>query len=93
MQAERKASKALQALLQLIDKNRTGLAQALVDKGLSGDVPALKEINERALGKVTDKTELTGKDGKDLFPVPILTNMNVSTDNSHKENSATTETN
>lgn len=30
--------------------------------------------------------EHTGDDGKDLFPVPILTNMNVPTDHSDQEN-------
>jgi hypothetical protein len=40
------------ALLDLVEKNKTELARALVDKGLAGDIPALKEINERMLGKV-----------------------------------------
>jgi hypothetical protein len=73
------------ALLDLVEKNKRGLAQALVDKGLSGDVPALKEINERMLGKVAQ--ELTGKDGKDLFPVPILSKVNVHTDDSNPKDS------
>lgn len=77
------------ALLDLVEKNKKGLAQALVDKGLSGDVPALKEIHERMLGKVKDQTEVTGKDGKDLFPVPILTNLRVSTDDSDAKDSST----
>jgi hypothetical protein len=38
-------------------------------------------------------TEITGKDGKDLFPVPILNNMNVPTDNSYQENSPTPKEN
>lgn len=38
-------------------------------------------------------TEITGKDGKDLFPIPILNNMNVPTDNGHQENSPASEAN
>jgi hypothetical protein len=72
-------------LIELIEKNRVGLAKALVDKGLSGDVPALKEINERALGKVAQP--LTGAEGKDLFPMPILTNMDVPANHSNQEDS------
>jgi hypothetical protein len=30
--------------------------------------------------------EHTGEDGKELFPIPILSNMNVPTDNSNQEN-------
>ena len=46
------------ALLNLIEKNKKGLAQALIDKGLGGDVPALKEINERSLGKVKENLDV-----------------------------------
>ena len=72
------------ALIDLIEANKEGLALALVNKGLAGDVPALKEINERALGKVTDKTEVTGKDGAAL-PTPILIHMNVPAHKRHQE--------
>lgn len=73
-------------LIAEVVKHAVPLAQALVAKGLMGDVPALKEINERTLGKVTDRTEVTGADGKDLFPVPILANMNVPADHSNETN-------
>lgn len=46
------------ALLDEIAKNKEPLAIALVAKGLTGDVPALKEINERALGKVKDNLDV-----------------------------------
>jgi len=78
-----------QALLQLIDKYKEGLAQALIDKALSGDVPALKEVNERALGKVAQP--LAGDKDNPLFPVPILSNMNVSTDHSDNSNRSAEE--
>lgn len=46
------------ALLDLVDKNKAGLAQALIDKALAGDVPALKEIHERTLGKVKENLDV-----------------------------------
>lgn len=74
-----------QALLQLIEENKDGLAKALVDKGLTGDITALKEINDRAMGKAPQP--LTGNNGKDLFPIPILANANVPTHNSNRQDS------
>ena len=50
------------------------------------DNKAIDSMLDRVFGKATQKTEVTGKDGKDLFPVPILTNMDVSTHNSNQEN-------
>lgn len=73
------------ALLQLIEQNKEGLAKALVDKGLAGDITALKEINDRAMGKAPQP--LTGSGGKDLFPIPILSKANVPTDNGNPEDS------
>jgi hypothetical protein len=72
-------------LIRRVIASKGPLIDALIQKGLTGDVPALKEINERTLGKVKDVSEITGKDGKDLFPVPILANLNVSTDDSDKK--------
>lgn len=66
-----KASHTLEAeyyrkvLIQEIIANAEPLAKVLVQKGLSGDIPALKEINERSLGKVKDNVDLTSK-GKQL---------------------------
>jgi hypothetical protein len=52
-----------------------------------------KEPVFKALIKaVTEAVELTGKDGKDLFPVPILSNVNVPTNNGNQENSQPGET-
>jgi hypothetical protein len=67
-------------------KRKSEIVKATLDKAVTGDVPAIREANERAMGKVKETTELVGKDGKDLFPVPILTNMNVSTHDRDKEN-------
>ena len=46
------------------------IAQALIDKAISGDVSAIKEFADRVDGKSVATTELTGADGKDL-PVGI----------------------
>lgn len=35
-------------------------------KAMAGDVPALKELLDSGYGKVSDKTELTGKDGEEF---------------------------
>lgn len=40
--------------------------EALVAKALTGDVPAIKEIHDRAYGKAPQAVEMTGKDGESL---------------------------
>lgn len=44
-------------------KKLAALADALVNAGLDGDVPALKEIGDRLDGKVPQALEHAGKDG------------------------------
>ncbi len=39
---------------------------ALLRKATMGDIPAIKEIFDRHYGKLSDKVELTGKDGQPL---------------------------
>lgn len=39
---------------------------AVMVKAMAGDVPALKELLDSGYGKVSDKTELTGKDGEEF---------------------------
>lgn len=39
---------------------------ALLRKATLGDIPAIKEIFDRHYGKLSDKVELTGKDGAPL---------------------------
>src|ERR1017187_8896493 len=51
---------------RLLANDETELAEiieALVIKAKTGDVPALKEVLDRAEGKVADKQEHTGADG------------------------------
>ena len=42
------------------------LARRLVEKALTGDMPALKEIGDRLDGRSALGVELAGKDGEDL---------------------------
>lgn len=58
----------------------------LVDNGLQGLYPPASFIfTAKNITDMKDRQEVTGKDGKDLFPVPILTHMNVPSDHSDKE--------
>lgn len=62
-------------------------AQRLINNGLSGDYNST--ISKLILTKhgYSDKQEITGADGKDLIPKPILGTLNVSTHNSDPQNS------
>lgn len=42
------------------------IAQALIDKAISGDMAAIKEYGDRLDGKAVATQELTGPDGSDL---------------------------
>ena len=54
---EREATRL--ALMQAIYENKKELADALVAKAKTGDVPALKEVYERSLGKIKESLDLT----------------------------------
>lgn len=58
------AEKYREILIKKIVEKAEPLAEALIQKGLSGDVSALKEINERSLGKVKEAIDLTSKGQK-----------------------------
>lgn len=45
---------------------RSRIYNAMVREAEKGNVQAMKEYLDRTEGKVTDKTELTGKDGADI---------------------------
>ena len=59
-----KSKKTLEAegyraiLMAKVFEKAKPLVEALVQKGLGGDIAALKEIHERVLGKVTDKVDV-----------------------------------
>lgn len=86
-----KASHTLEAeqyrkvLIATIIKHKKPLAEALVSKGLSGDVPALKEIHDRALGKSKESLDITSGGN----PIPIYNGLSVSRHNSDKEDIST----
>lgn len=47
-------------LLKEVKERQNELARALIDKGLTGDVPALREIHDRVMGKPTQDIDLGG---------------------------------
>ncbi len=49
------------------------IALGILKEAVKGNVAAFKEINDTLYGKIPDKNELTGKDGKDLIPARTLT--------------------
>lgn len=57
------------ALIEAVLKEREPLIKALITKGKKGDVAALREIFDRALGKVALPMEHSGPEGR---PIPIL---------------------
>ena len=50
-------------------KHKKEITRALIEQAERGNVPAIKEIHERAMGRVTEKTELTGRNGA---PVSVI---------------------
>lgn len=58
------------ALLNAAMARKDEIAIALVDKAVTGDVPAIKEINDRVAGKVVQGVDHTTL-GKEM-PAPIL---------------------
>ena len=48
-------------LVDEVVKHREGLIKAMIDKGLTGDIPAIKEAHERVLGKVTENIVVEDK--------------------------------
>lgn len=53
----------------VVNRNIKPISAMLLRKCLDGDVMATKELLDRGWGRPTQTTELTGKDGKDLFDV------------------------
>ena len=52
------ATKFREALIRKAEENADALADALMGKALTGDVPALKEAADRSIGKVTEHVRL-----------------------------------
>ena len=58
-------------IVEEVVKQKGPLVKALIDKALTGDVAALKEVHDRALGKVKEAFDLTSG-GK---AIPLLANV------------------
>lgn len=66
--ALRKASKLIiEEYKQSLIDSLPMISPILISKAMLGDIPAIKELHDRALDKAKQSTEITGKDGKDLF--------------------------
>lgn len=81
------ATKLRAALIKKAEENAEQLAQVLFDKAIQGDLPSIKEMLDRAIGKALQRTDLT-TDGKEM-PRPILEVVmkqdGVSSDNGDQE--------
>ena len=64
------ATKLREALIAMANKHAKELAEALRLKAISGDVPALKEVFDRGIGKPLQQLDHT-TNGKEL-PTPII---------------------
>lgn len=53
------ASKLREALIRKAEENADALADVLYDKAQTGDVPAIKEMMDRALGKALMQADFT----------------------------------
>jgi hypothetical protein len=87
---------ALIKLASLNYKTPDELEEEILSSGLlnarKGDYRFYKDLLDRLHGTPVSRTELTGKDGKDLLPIPLLENLrNVRNNNSPEEGNTTEE--
>lgn len=61
--------------------HKKSIARKLANLAKSGDIVAIKEVNNRIDGMPQQKTDITSG-GK---PIPLLTNLNVSNNDSNEE--------
>ncbi len=62
------AEKAREYIANRIGDYMPAIFEALVNKAVTGDVMATKELLDRAFGKSVQPSEIYGKGGKDLVP-------------------------
>lgn len=60
------ASILKQRLIAAYSERADEINEALVNKALTGDIPAIKELHDRVHGKAMQPMEMTGKDGAPL---------------------------
>lgn len=58
------AEKGRAMIAEHLSKHLPDILESLTNKALTGDVPATKELFDRAWGKSRESVELTGKDGE-----------------------------
>lgn len=73
-------------LIEQTYKNREKLNSALIGKAINGEIPAIKEVLDRTLGKSTEFVDVTS--GGQVLPRPILANVIPSNDSNKKDNKA-----
>lgn len=77
----------------ILENIKSEQAERLINNGLSGDYnPTISKLILTKHG-YSDKQEISGADGKDLFPVPILNNMNVHNNTGDAEDKPTEQEN
>jgi ribosomal protein L12E/L44/L45/RPP1/RPP2 len=59
------ATKLHQELIRLAEENAVPLARVLMDKAIEGDLPAIKEMMDRSVGKALQNVDVT-TDGESL---------------------------
>lgn len=74
-----------QKLIEAYSLRAPEINKALIDKAITGDVPAIKELHDRVHGKAMQAIEMTGKDGKDLVPTPTMTALAAQLDEIRKK--------
>lgn len=77
------ATKLREALIAEAEKRAAPLAKVLMDKAMTGDVPAIREMMDRALGKALQSFDHTSQGEK--MPVPILVHLKPDDDDESKK--------
>ncbi len=63
------------------------ISPVLIAKAMEGDMAAIKEVNDRVMGKAPQQTDIT-TNGKEL-PTPIMNLHGILSNNSNEQNSET----
>lgn len=58
---------AQETFRKMVEAEIMPIARALIEKAYDGDVPAIRELLDRAWGRASQSVELTGKNGVELF--------------------------
>lgn len=73
-----KAEKAeIELLKERLAPYAAGVAAALADKALTGDIPAIKEFHERYIGKVKEPIDVTSADMPIILPALLIAKNNL----------------